>query len=238
MNDGGRGRREFLAGVAGTSAFLLADGARAAAGARAKRGKAEEDIPPTEDLMREHGVLRRLLLVYNEAASRLAAGVADARVADVDVIAAAAGIVRRFVEGYHEKLEEDFVLPKLEQAGKLVDLTTVIRTQHAAGRKLTDTIAKAAATSKAPGAEQRRAIVASVETFTRMYTAHAAWEDTELFPVYRALFTEKELHRLGEQFEEQEHKLLGSAGFEGALKDVGELEKAVGLHDLAAFTPR
>ena len=76
-----------------------------------------------------------------------------------------------------------------------------------------------------------------MQRFTRMYTAHAAWEDTELFPVYRALFTETELDKLGERFEEQEHKLLGSAGFEGALKDVGELEKAIGLHDLAVFTP-
>ena len=236
MTDGGGRRREFLTGVAGTGALLLAAGARAAPGGRGKREKGG-DIPPTEDLMREHGVLRRLLIVYDEAARRLAANVAEAKAADVDVIAGAASIVRRFVEGYHEKLEEDFVLPKLEKAGKLVDLTTVIRTQHAAGRQLTDTIAKAATTTKPPGAEQRRAIVAAVQRFTRMYTAHAAWEDTELFPVYRALFTETELDKLGERFEEQEHRLLGSAGFEGALKDVGELEKAIGLHDLAAFTP-
>ena len=68
--------------------------------------------------MREHGVLRRILLVYEESIRRLAAG--DAAGADVvDVIAGAANIVHRFVEGYHEKLEEDFVFPKLEKAGKL-----------------------------------------------------------------------------------------------------------------------
>ena len=70
-----------------------------------------------------------------------------------------------------------------------------------------------------------------------MYAAHTAWEDTELFPVYRAQFTEAELDKLGEKFEEQEHKLLGRGGFEGSLREVGELEKALGIHDLAHFTP-
>jgi len=91
---------------------------------------------------------------------------------------------------------------------------------------------------KPAGAEQRRAVVADLQTFARMYAAHAAWEDTELFPVYRQQFTERELDALGESFEEQEHKLLGSGGFEGSLKEVGDLEKTLGIHDLAKFTPR
>jgi hypothetical protein len=70
-----------------------------------------------------------------------------------------------------------------------------------------------------------------------MYAAHAAWEDTELFPAYRKQFSEAELDKLGERFEEQEHKLLGSAGFEGALREVGDIERTLGIHDLAKFTP-
>ena len=46
-----------------------------------------------------------------------------------------------------------------------------------------------------------------------------------------------ELDRLGIRFEAQEHKLLGGGGFEGSLKEVGELEKALGIHDLSKFTP-
>jgi Rad3-related DNA helicase len=91
---------------------------------------------------------------------------------------------------------------------------------------------------KSASAEQRRAVVADMQSFARMYTAHAAWEDTELFPVYRAQFTEAELDKLGEKFEDEEHKLLGSGGFEGSLKEVGDLEKTLGIHDLAKFTPR
>jgi hemerythrin-like domain-containing protein len=232
MDDVGRGRRQFLAGAAGTGAVLLSSVAGAAPNA-AKKEKAE-DIPPTEDLMREHGVLRRLLLVYDEGARRVTTDDAAA----IGAVASAAAIVRRFVEGYHEKLEEEFVLPKLEKAGKLVELAKVIRLQHAAGRKLTESILKGTKAGKSASAEQRRAVVADIQSFARMYTAHAAWEDTDLFPVYRAQFTEAELDKLGETFEEQEHKLLGSGGFEGSLKEVGDLETALGIHDLAKFTPR
>jgi hemerythrin-like domain-containing protein len=232
MRQEGEGRRKFLAGVAGAGAVLLSS---AAGHGEPPKGSKGGDIPPTEDLMREHGVLRRILLVYEESIRRLAAG--DAAGADVvDVIAAAANIVHRFVEGYHEKLEEDFVFPKLEKAGKLLDLTQVLRIQHAAGRKVTDAI-RESTRQKSLGPERRHALTASMQSFIRMYAPHAAWEDTELFPTFRQLYTEAELDRLGDRFEVQEHKLLGGGGFEGSLKEVGDLEKALGIHDLGKFTP-
>jgi hypothetical protein len=49
-----------------------------------------------------------------EAARRLERGDAI----DLTVVASAAAIVRRFVEDYHEKTEEDFVFPRLEVAGR------------------------------------------------------------------------------------------------------------------------
>jgi hemerythrin-like domain-containing protein len=236
MRHAGKGRREFLAGVAGAGAVLISSAAAHAEGKKGGVAKGGEggDIPPTEDLMREHGVLRRILLVYEEAIRRLASGAAGVDV--VDTIAGGANIVRRFVEGYHEKLEEDFVFPKLEKAGKLVDLTQVLRIQHAAGRKVTDAILESTK-QKSLGPDRRRQLTASMQSFIRMYAPHAAWEDTELFPTFRQLYTEAELDRLGDRFEAQEHKLLGGGGFEGSLKDVGDLEKALGIHDLSKFTP-
>ena len=240
-----RHRREFLAGAAAAGLVLVASGtgarnARAAGGGKkTAAAKAHgdddkgDDISPTEDLMREHGVLRRILFVYDEASRRLA--IEDAALA---VVGTAANVVHRFVEGYHEKLEESFVFPKLEAAGKLVELTHVLRAQHAAGRRLTDAIAKTAKAGKGATAAARRALVADIQSFGRMYGPHAAWEDTELFPVYRRQFTEAELDQLGERFEGEEHKLLGGGGFEGSLREVADLEIALGIHDLARVTPR
>jgi hypothetical protein len=56
-------------------------------------------------------------------------------------------------------------------------------------------------------------------------------------PVLRQLYTEAELDPLGDRFEDQEHKLLSGGGFEGSLKEVADLEKALGIHDLSKFTP-
>jgi hypothetical protein len=92
----------------------------------------DEEVPvtPPEDLMREHGVLKRLLLVYREGIRRLQAGQQD----PAQALNSGAGIIRSFIEDYHEHLEEQYVFPKLEQAGKLTDITTVLRTHHRSGR--------------------------------------------------------------------------------------------------------
>ncbi len=71
-----------------------------------------------------------------------------------------------------------------------------------------------------------------------MYEPHAAREDTVLFPAFHALFTEKEFDELGERFEEKEHQVLGSAGFEGTVEKVAQLERSLGIYDLAQFTPK
>ncbi len=62
-------RRKFL----GASGLVFA--ASALGGAASLFGKEEEkkseEVSPPEDLMREHGVLKRILLVYGEALRRM-----------------------------------------------------------------------------------------------------------------------------------------------------------------------
>ena len=218
-------RRSLL----GASLLLgLAPGSALAAAPKAKPA----EVNATEDLMREHGVLRRVLGLYDEGVRRLVAGESP-----IATLGAAAGIVQRFIEGYHEKLEEQFVFPRMQQAGKRTELVQVLLAQHVAGRKVTADILAASTVAGVAGAEGRQALIGHLHAFARMYRPHAAREDTDLFPAYQALFSEKEFDALGDRFEEQEHRLVGSGGFEGAVKEVAELESAFGVHDLARFTP-
>ena len=60
----------------------------------------EEGVSALEDLMREHGVLRRILIVYAETAPRLARGPAGI---DAGALADAATLFRQFGEDYHER---------------------------------------------------------------------------------------------------------------------------------------
>src|SRR5207249_9996299 len=95
-----------------------------------KKGDGKEaEVGPPEDLMREHGVLKRILLIYGEAIRRI-----DSK-EDLppEPLADSAKIIRDFIEDYHEKLEENFLLPRIKQANKLVDLVDVLLQQHQAG---------------------------------------------------------------------------------------------------------
>jgi hypothetical protein len=70
-----------------------------------------------------------------------------------------------------------------------------------------------------------------------MYRPHAAREDTVLFPAFREVVGGAAYRELGEQFEHQEHARFGEHGFENAVAEVARLEGALGIGDLAQFTP-
>jgi hemerythrin-like domain-containing protein len=224
-------RRRFLFAATTAAAVLVADGcARSATQRMVADDEGENDVGPVEDLMREHGILNRILLIYDEVGRRI-----DARAPfPADALANGAGIVRRFVEDYHEKLEEDFLFPRFERAGRLVELVATLRTQHQRGRTLTaDVLQLAGATD--PG--NRRRLRTTLQSFVRMYRPHEAREDTVLFPALRRLVTPREYDELGERFEDEEHRRFGARGFEGVVDEVAQLERALAIDDLAQFTP-
>jgi hypothetical protein len=70
-----------------------------------------------------------------------------------------------------------------------------------------------------------------------MYRPHAAREDTVLFPAFREVVGRSGYRELGEQFEDKEHELFGEHGFEHVVAQVSQLEVALGIADLAGFTP-
>jgi len=228
-------RRQLLSlGAAAAGASLLACGASGAP-LEAKSARSEDkrddhkeaEVTPGEDLMQEHGVLERVVIVYDTAALRIE----RQEQLDPAVVAKAAGIVRRFVEDYHERTEEKFVFPRLQAAGREVALVSILLRQHERGRQLTDEIIRRA--SAVASAE----LAQLLRSFGHMYRAHASREDTVVFPAFREVVGGNEYEELGEQFEEREHQLLGEHGFEGAVTEVAGLEAQLGIADLAGFTP-
>ncbi len=203
-------------------------------GGTGKAKEAEEEVSPAEDLMREHGVLKRVLLVYGESLRRL-----DAR-EDLppEPLADAAKIIRSFIEDYHEKLEEDFLFPRFRKANTLVDLVEVLLAQHRAGRRLTDATLRLSTLKAIRDPSDRKLLADSLKNFIRMYSPHEAREDTVLFPAFRKIVSGNEYDALGEQFEDKEHQLFGSDGFEKMVDRVAGVEKKLGIYHLAQFTPK
>lgn len=191
-----------------------------------------EEVTPPEDLMREHGVLDRVLLIY-EAAMRKFAANEDF---DPAVLTDSAQIIRDFIENYHEKSEEDAVFPRFKSAGKMVELVNTLLTQHEAGRRVTDVILRLAPTSRKDG-DDRRQLVSSMQAFIAMYRPHAAREDTVLFPALRSVVSAHEFDAMAEDFEKKEEELFGEDGFGKMVDRVAKLERTMGINDLSQFTP-
>jgi hemerythrin-like domain-containing protein len=220
--------------IGGTPALVAAGAVASPLRAQAHSDQAPPDnvISPTEDLMREHGVLNRVLLVYDAALARLAA----AAPFDVAVLAQAAGIVRDFIEGYHERNEEQALFPRFRKAGRMTGLVDVLYQQHQAGRRLTDTIL-ALVPAGAAAEDDRRRLIGTLQAFVAMYRPHEAREDTELFPALRTIVSPHELDAMAEDFERSERRKFGDDGFAVMVARVADIEAALGIHDLAKATP-
>jgi len=214
--------------VAATGGLILpanAEGAKP--GARTK-----DEITPPEDLMREHGVLDRVLLVYEEGLRKFAAN----EDFDTYVLLDCGQIVKDFIEDYHERAEERELFTRFRRANQLTELVQVLFRQHEAGRTLTRTIMQAAPNSRKDG-EDRHKLIGAVQAFIRMYRPHAAREDTELFPKLRDLVSANEFDAIAEQLEHDERERFGEDGFEKMVDRVARLERMVGINDLDRFTP-
>jgi hemerythrin-like domain-containing protein len=223
-------RSSLAAGV--TLAAAVPGSARKNGLAREKEN--EPEVTATEDLMREHGVLRRILLVYRESAVRLRR---DAASVDAAVLADAARLFRAFGEEYHEKmLEEAHIFPVVKKrGGRAAAAVDVLVAQHRRGREITDYVLSATRAGKlsaSAGAE----LAGVFEGLDRMYENHAAREDTIVFPAWKTVFTNKQLDEKGDEFEAIEKKMFGRDGFEDAEKKISKIETELGLADLAQFT--
>ncbi len=219
-------RRAFLATAGATGAALVLGCKKTDAGEGG-----EPPVTATEDLMREHGVIRRAVVVYREAATRLRTNPASL---PFDALQNAARLLRTFAEDYHEKkLEEAHLFPAVKKAGgRAADLVDALIVQHNRGREINDYVIALAAT---PAGSKVDPLARSLEAFARMYEAHAALEDTIVFPAWKKTLSPKELDAMGDKFEDIEHETFGKDGFDGAVDQIAAIERSFGF-DLGQFT--
>lgn len=223
-------RRRWLAG-----AGLAALGGLTAALPLAARAEEEKstDVLAVEDLMREHGVLRRALLVYAQAATRLHAR----ETIPADGLHRTAALFRHFGEDYHEhSLEERHVFPAVvATGGEPATICRILATQHERGRQITDYILASSA-GKGIGQADMAPLADALDGLVRMYQHHTAIEDTIVFPAWKRTLTPARYSALSETFEALERRMFGHDGFEDAVDHIGRIERAFGLADLAALT--
>ena len=235
-------RRQLITGISVASAGAILIGCRNNPGATSSTNKSNEqssdeaaaDVTATEDLMREHGILRRALLVYQETAIKLKQ---DPNSVPADALEKTAQLFRAFGEEYHEKkLEEAYIFPALKkQQNAATGYVDILLAQHSRGIEITDYLLSKTKGDKIPTADVGP-FVSALESFVRMYEHHAAIEDTVVFPAWKTVTGEKEMDELSARFEEIEEEFFGEDGFESALRRMSEIEESLGLANLAMFT--
>ena len=189
----------------------------------------ETSVSAIEDLMREHGVLDRILLIYEELLKRLEADESF----PAEALKGSTDIIRNFIQGYHERLEEKYVFVKFRYAQALEEMIATLQRQHEAGRLLVKDIVFCEGLRNP---DEKKKLAASMRAFIRMYRPHMAREDTVVFPIFHALTYVSEYDMLGDIFEQEEVRHLGSGGFDKIVSRVEGIEKMLGIYDLSQFT--
>lgn len=192
----------------------------------------EKEVSPPEDLMQEHGVLNRILLIYDHCQLQLIQNASF----PLESLNDAATVLRTFVEDYHEKQEEDYLFPRFRKANVLTDLVDTLLKQHNAGRRITEEIMQLSKAGNRTEADTKK-LIDLLAAFNRMYRPHESREDTVLFPAFRKIVSRHEYDSLGEDFEKNEQKKFGKDGFETIVAKVADIEKKLGIYELAQFTP-
>lgn len=229
-------RRVFLrnAGTAGAGLALGLGGfGLAARPALAARDDGEKPVTATEDLMREHGVLRRVLLAYFLSANKLQQG---ANV-PVDPLHRAAKLFRVFGEEYHERaIEETYVFPQARKLGaKIRDYVDTLLLQHQRGRQITDAILQATRSGKL-GRGDAALFAGMLSSMVLMYQEHTAREDTVVFVAWKQSLSPQAYRERSEKFEDIEKKMFGHDGFDDAVRKISLIEQELGIAKLSQFT--
>lgn len=102
----------------------------------------EVQISPVEDLMREHGILHRILLIYKNIIRRIQVNGIHTSEEIYTYAHEATMILKQFIEEYHQVLEEEYVFPVLEQHEEYKPLIQTLKTQHESAKCTTDEILK------------------------------------------------------------------------------------------------
>ena len=184
---------------------------------------------PVEDLSSEHGLLNRILLIYDEFINRYRIGKKIA-LKDVNEMAR---IVRDFIENYHEKNEEKYIFPVVMRCKELRPMVKELLKQHRVGRKYTSNILKYSESVK--GGDMKK-MVENIEKFTYMYRAHESREDTVIFRAFHMLSKEGNYKKLGKKMENVEEEKFGGKDYNDFLLKIIKVEKRLGIYKLEHYT--
>ncbi len=225
------GKRTISAGPGSIASFILQVGFHEPL--KKKGEELEEKVSsPVEDLMKEHGAVERILLIYQRMIEMAITG----QEIDVSVIRRASKMVDEYVASHHERDEENYVFPKFREANYIVDLVDTLERQHDVARELNAQVMELSSKGAEISQDEAVRLLDLCGMFINMYLPHISRENTILFPVFFDIVSADYVNDIKEKMEGEEEKVLGETGFRGLMGRISELEKEIGIHELSRYT--
>jgi hemerythrin-like domain-containing protein len=196
--------------------------------------EAMEKISPTEELCIEHAFLDRIMLVMDHTLRSAVSGTKT----DLATIRKACNIISDVVDAHHMKIEEDEIYPKFANDAILKNLVSELEIQHNEARKMVAKIQDLCKAGRSISKAEINDMNRIFNEFHTMIMAHAAREESVLFPAMQGTWSDKELDALKEKQEKHEEKLLGKDAINKVYSMIGDLEMSAGLESVRDFTRR
>ncbi len=194
----------------------------------------EKESSPMEDLMKEHGAVERIMLIYQRMIEKAITG----QELDVSVINRASHMVEEYVSEHHERDEEKYVFPKFREANYIVDLVDTLEHQHDVSRELNRQAMELSAKGPRITRDETARLLDLCGMFIDMYLPHISRENTILFPAFFDIVSAEHIRDIKKEMEDEEEKVLGETGFRGFVGRIAALEKEIGCHELSRYTAR
>lgn len=173
-----------------------------------------------EEIMREHGVLERIMLIYEQIMERLI---------DDDfqhkILGRAARLVDEFIHDYHEEMEERRVFPVFVKDGKHIELVKRLRAQHDTAQAITQELLGMSKLIELENTSTANRLIDLIDGFTGIYRPHSAWEATVLMPELQEMIGDEAYMAMGDEFQAEAQDLFGEDAFHQILGRVEQMEQ-------------
>ncbi len=177
----------------------------------------------TEILKHEHQIILR---VMEAAAREIRAIVPRGKITTMDNIQKIIDFCRVFVESCHNAKEEEYLLPKMRERGKMEDIgliKTIVK-EYTQGRQLMQQVADFLPLAKVyPIPSNVAAVTANLKSYIELLRAHIDKENHVLFPLADRLLTSEDQQTILKSFDKHEAEEVGVGVHEKYLQLANEL---------------
>lgn len=192
-------------------------------------GEGVKQISVPEELSREHAMTDRILMAIENV---LVTGQGNPDM-DLTPINRAARLINESLIEHHAEFEEKYLYPKLE--GRMSRFIDVLKTQHNQIKQANTLIMDLSGKDRLDNDMERDEMLLLCKGMKDLITAHAAWEETVLFPAVYEYLSDRDIRQLNDQMRMMEKEEEKKGGIERQFKELLDIESMAGTDDLSSF---